>query len=95
MNRFWSVVLAVAVVGSLAADLLKPSKEIGHVWDYTFFFAAFGFVGCAVIVYLSKWVGRYWLQRPEGYYEPFRAPAEVGEAGGAPRVEDREEASGG
>lgn len=29
----------------------------------------YGVVGCAVIVYFSKWLGKVWLQRPEDYYD--------------------------
>jgi hypothetical protein len=81
MNRFWSIVLGVAVVGSLVADLVRPTREVRYLWDYTFFFAAYGFLGCALIVYASKAAGKYWLQRRENYYEPHRAPAEVGQEG--------------
>jgi len=38
------------------------------------FYAVFGFVGCAVLVYVSKWIGKAALERPPDYYEPYRAP---------------------
>jgi hypothetical protein len=28
----------------------------------------FGFIGCAVIIGVSKWLGHTWLQRDETYY---------------------------
>jgi hypothetical protein len=28
----------------------------------------FGFIGCAVIIWVSKWLGHTWLQRKETYY---------------------------
>jgi len=33
------------------------------------FSAAFGFVGCGLITVLSKALGKWWLQRKEGYYD--------------------------
>jgi uncharacterized membrane protein len=81
MSRTWSIVLGVVLVASVAMSFVGPSKEAEHIWDVKAFFAVYGFVGCVVIIYVSKAVGKYWLQRPDAYYEPYRAPAEVGEAG--------------
>lgn len=81
MNRLWSTLLGIVLVGSLVMNFVGPAKEVKNIWDLKTFFAFYGFVGCVVIIYVSKWIGKYWLQRPEDYYEPFRAPAEVGEAG--------------
>lgn len=63
MTRVWLVVAAGFAV-AVAADLLRGA-------DYLFpgFYAAFGFVGCAVIVIVSKRLGKHLLQRPESYYD--------------------------
>jgi hypothetical protein len=37
--------------------------------DIPGFYALYGFVSCIVIVVVSKWLGKHWLQRAEGYYE--------------------------
>lgn len=84
MSRFWKIVLGVALAASLAADFLGPEKEAYAVWDHKLFFAAYGFVGCVVIIFVSKAIGKYWVQKEEDYFDGHQAP-EPGapEAGGA------------
>lgn len=79
MSRFWTVVLAVTLVASLALSFVGPTKEVKYIWDVKAFFVVYGFVGCVVIIFVSKWLGRFWLQRDEDYYDPHQAPAEAGE----------------
>lgn len=74
MSRFWKIVLGVALAASLAADFLGPEKEAYAVWDYKLFFAAYGFVGCVVIIFVSKAIGKYWVQKEEDYFDRHRAP---------------------
>ena len=81
MSRFWSTVLAVTLVTSVVMSFVGPSKEAKFLWDVKAFFAVYGFVGCVAIIFVSKWLGRFWLQRSEDYYDPHQAPAEAGEAG--------------
>jgi hypothetical protein len=78
MSPFWKAVLGLVLVGSVAMSFFGPSKESSYLWDLPAFFAVYGFAGCVVIIYLSKAIGKYWLQRPDEYYDPYRAPAEVG-----------------
>ena len=33
------------------------------------FFAGYGFLGCAAIVLISKWLGRRYLQKREDFYD--------------------------
>lgn len=79
MNRIWSSLLVIVLVGSLALNFVGPQKEMKHLWDVKTFFAVYGFVGYVVIVYAAKGLGKL-LQRSEDYYDPHRAPAEAGEA---------------
>jgi hypothetical protein len=81
MSRFWSTVLAVTLVTSVVMSFVGPSKEAKFLWDVKAFFAVYGFVGCVAIIFVSKWLGRFWLQRSEDYYDPHQAPAEAGDAG--------------
>jgi hypothetical protein len=79
MSPFWKAVLGLVLVGSVAMSFFGPSKESSYLWDLPAFFAVYGFAGCVVIIYVSKAIGKYWLQRPDEYYDPYRAPAEVGQ----------------
>jgi len=81
MSRFWFTVLAVTLVTSVVMSFVGPSKEAKFLWDVKAFFAVYGFVGCVAIIFVSKWLGRFWLQRSEDYYDPHQTPAEVGDAG--------------
>lgn len=86
MTRLLWILLWVVLAASVVADFLGPSKEVHHIWEYKAFFALFGFLGCAVIVYVSKWLGKYWLQRPTDYYQPierFEAGEPSGSEGGS------------
>jgi hypothetical protein len=80
MSRLWSILLGLTLVGSLVMNFVGPAKEAKYIWDTKTFFGIYGFFGCIVIIFVSKAIGKYWLQRPEDYYEPHRAPREVGEA---------------
>lgn len=80
MSRTWQIILGIILAGAVAMSFVGPSKESTYIWDTKTFFAVYGFVGCVVIIYASKAAGKYWLQRNPDYYEPYRAPAEVGDA---------------
>ncbi len=85
MTRLLWILLWVVLAASVVADFVGPSKEVHHLWEFKAFFALFGFLGCAVIVYVSGWLGKHWLQRPTDYYEPverFEAEESPGNEGG-------------
>ncbi len=79
MNRLWTTLLALFLVGSIVMDFTGPAKEVHHIWDLKTFFAVFGFGGCLFLIFVSKWIGKAVLEQPENYYDPYRVPAEVGE----------------
>lgn len=62
--RIFFAILAVL----LAADLLMHLH--GHfAWESAhLFFAAYGFVSCVIVIYISKAL-RFFLKRSEDYYE--------------------------
>jgi hypothetical protein len=69
-SRFW-IATAVFVAGSSLLELLAPpSPHANLFWhrvpglDFVY-----GLAGCALIVVVSKWLGKRFLQRPEDYYE--------------------------
>lgn len=76
MSRSGQVALGAAVALSLLAELALPAKEAAHFWEWTTFFAWFGLGGCVAIIVLSKALGKYAIQRPEGYYERVREAEE-------------------
>ena len=77
MSRFWATLLAITLVGSLVMNFVGPTYR-EKVWDLPTFFAFYGFIGCVVIIYISKWLGKHWLLKDPEYYDPHRAPQEVG-----------------
>lgn len=69
MKAQLGVLLAVLTAGAVALQAFGPHPAHGHWWDgVPGAYAVFGFVGCAAIVVVSKWVGKRFVQRREGYY---------------------------
>lgn len=67
MNRLWLALLVAAVVLSIAADIVLLGG-----WGY---YAVFGFVATVVIVFVSKALGKLFVEQPEDYYELERPDA--------------------
>jgi hypothetical protein len=63
-----------------ALDVLFVSNEHAHtaVEHIPLWWSIFGFVGCALIIILSKWYGHLGIMTREDYYEdkPPKAPEE-------------------
>ncbi len=53
----------------ILADILAYSLHLTH--EIPGFSAAFGFVGCIILIYFSKFIGRF-ITKKEDYYERFR-----------------------
>lgn len=53
----------------VAVDLLSYKHPVFPFENLPGFYALFGFLSCLVIVVVSKLLGKYWLQRPEDYYD--------------------------
>ncbi|RMG18198.1 MAG: hypothetical protein D6729_07370 [Deltaproteobacteria bacterium] len=78
LKRLALGVLVVSALAGIALEVLAvlhvfhPGHGEGWVsyWYHHAppFSLAMGFVGCTVIVYVSKWLGKLWLQRPPDYY---------------------------
>lgn len=58
----------IAFAVSAAAELLIPAAEPSLLWWHRVpgFQAVYGLLGCVLIVIVSKALGKFWLQRPEG-----------------------------
>lgn len=66
---YWAL-LALVTLASLVMQILGPEHEHPQSWDgIPLFYAAFGFVGCTVIVVVAKALGKSWLQKREDYYD--------------------------
>ena len=67
----WSSIGILAGL-SIVAGFLVPVGEGEPVfwWSHLIvFFALVGFLGCIVMIFVAKWLGHYWLQRKEDYYD--------------------------
>ncbi len=66
-------ILYVCLAVSIVAGLLLHSHEQAHaafVWqEIPVFSAIYGFIGCILIIVVSKALGHHWLQKEEDYYE--------------------------
>lgn len=70
MKRVWTT---TAVLVACSAILDIALRHYGHpeFWWHTVpaFDIVFGFLGCSLLVYFSKWLGHRFLMRDEDYYE--------------------------
>ena len=49
---------------------LFPNKHPHFWWQkIPVFDAIFGFIGCIIIIFFSKWLGHRWLMKDENYYD--------------------------
>lgn len=64
--------ICIAVLVALVAgDVILVNKEHAHTAfeKYPLFWAVFGFVGCALIILVSKWFGHTGIMTREDYYD--------------------------
>ena len=70
MKKIHWILLGLVTLASLALQYFGPPHPYPKAWDkIPLFYCLFGFAGCIVIVVVSKWLGKVWLQRKENYYE--------------------------
>jgi hypothetical protein len=66
-------ILYACLVMSLVAGVLVQSFTPFHadfVWqEIPVFSAIYGFLGCIIIIVVSKALGQHWLQKEEDYYD--------------------------
>jgi hypothetical protein len=69
MKRWHWITLGVLTLVSIALQMFGPENPHAHVWDaIPGFYAVYGFTGCVVIIFVSKALGKGWLQKREDYY---------------------------
>ncbi len=67
MKTIHWILLGVLTVISFIAEL---TQEPRHWWEQIpGFYIIFGFVGCVVIIVVSKALGKLFLQKDEDYYD--------------------------
>ncbi|MDI6765354.1 MAG: hypothetical protein QME52_00755 [Bacteroidota bacterium] len=72
MKRWHWISLGILTIISIIVELTMVSEtEHGtHWWSVIpLFYILFGFVGCVVIVFFSKAIGKIFLQKKEDYYD--------------------------
>jgi hypothetical protein len=67
----WLILALMGVVAVLIGFIFPAGEgEHGFAWTYfNGFYALLGFIGCVVMIYIAKWLGHYWLQKKEDYYD--------------------------
>lgn len=70
MKRFHWILLGLVTLASVLLDIFGKPNPHPNAWDkIPLFYAAYGFVGCVVIIIVSKALGKLFLQKPENYYD--------------------------
>ncbi len=67
--RICFVVLAVLVLLDAIPALVDKEDAHTRVVHFPAFWAVFGFVGCALLIVLSKWYGHAGIMTREDYYD--------------------------
>jgi len=70
MKTWHWIALGLVTLITIALQLFGPENKHGHAWDsIPAFYAIYGFVGCVLIIVISKALGKGALQKPEDYYD--------------------------
>jgi hypothetical protein len=69
MNRLrWALLGIIAVISLLGG--LETLHDPYHGWNsIPAFFALFGFIGCILIIFFAKSLGKLFLRKGEDYYD--------------------------
>jgi hypothetical protein len=67
----WLILALMAVIAISLGFIFPPDGHGPEFWfsNIYIFFALLGFIGCVAMIYIAKWLGRFWLQRKENYYD--------------------------
>ena len=69
MKLRWLVTALALIVVSVVLDILLLRQQGEAEWTFfPGFHALFGLVGTVIIIVISRWLGRFWLERNEEYY---------------------------
>jgi hypothetical protein len=72
MKTWQWLALGFLTLSSLVAEFTAPydAEHAAHWWSaIPAFYILYGFVGCVVIIFFSKALGKLFLQQSEEYYD--------------------------
>lgn len=70
MKTWHWIALGLVTAITVGLQLFGPENPHGHAWDaIPAFYAIFGFMGCVLIIVVSKALGKAALQKKEDYYD--------------------------
>jgi len=70
MKTWHWVALGILTVISLLLEFTFLADYDSHWWNsIPGFYIIWGFLGCVAIIYVSKWLGKLFIFRPEQYYD--------------------------
>lgn len=68
-NRHW-IILGILTVISLIVEFTMVSHHGDHWWSsIPAFYILLGFIGSALIIYISGWLAKFIILRDEDYYD--------------------------
>jgi hypothetical protein len=66
---YW-VLLGLLILGTLGLPFLEGDHAPAHAGEaIPLFYAAFGFLGCLLLIVVAKLLGKVVLEKPEDYYD--------------------------
>jgi hypothetical protein len=69
MKKWHWIALGVLTLISLIVEFTMLADYKSHWWNHIpAFYALWGFIGCVVIIYVSKWLGKLFILSDEDYY---------------------------
>lgn len=69
MKKWHWIILGVLTVISLIVEFTMLADYDSHWWNQIpGFYIIWGFIGCAAVIYISKWLGSLFILSDEDYY---------------------------
>jgi hypothetical protein len=67
----WVVLVMMGAIAVIIGFFIPTGEEApGFSWThFNGFYAVLGFIGCVAMIYVAKWLGHFWLQKKEDYYD--------------------------
>jgi len=66
----WATLLGLTLI-TVVIQLFAPYRQPSW-WDrIPIFYVVYGFIGCTLIIFVSKWLGKLMIQKDEKFYDDF------------------------